>query len=150
MFLYQYVGEDALMYGIEGTLEWKLLESWTFLGSLSYVKGDLVEQNFPIPRIPPLKGRTGVRFATGGFSLEGALRMASQQNRAGEFELPTNGYFVFDLMAQYYFSSFGLLHTLTFGIENAQNTIYRQHLNRVKEIMPEPGRNLKLLYRVFF
>jgi iron complex outermembrane receptor protein len=150
LFLYQYVGEHALMHGIEATLDWYLVDPILFLGSLSYVKGDLVDRGEPIPRIPPLKGRAGLRIDMGSLSIEGALRFAARQDRPGEFETPTNGYIVFDFSAQYYFNLFGLLHTLNFAVENAMNTIYRQHLNRVKLIMPEPGRNVKLLYKVYF
>jgi iron complex outermembrane receptor protein len=150
LFLYQYVGEHALMYGVEATLDWQLIDPVLFMGSLSYVKGDLIDRGEPIPRIPPLKGRAGFRVDIGSLSLESALRFASRQDRPGEFETPTNGYVVVDISTQYYFNALGFLHTLNFAVENAMNTTYRQHLNRVKEIMPEPGRNLKLLYKVYF
>jgi iron complex outermembrane receptor protein len=150
LFLYQYVGERALMHGIEATLEWHLIDQVIFLGSLGYVKGDLVDRKEPIPRIPPLKGRAGLRFDIGSLMIESAIVFAARQNRPGEFETPTNGYIVIDFSVQYYFSGFGLLHTLNFGLENAMNTTYRQHLNRVKQIMPEPGRNMKMLYKIYF
>ena len=35
-------------------------------------------------------------------------------------------------------------------LENATDAVYRNHLNRVKEILPEPGRNLRLLHKIFF
>jgi iron complex outermembrane receptor protein len=35
-------------------------------------------------------------------------------------------------------------------LENASDATYRKHLNRVKEILPEPGRNVRLLHKVFF
>ena len=117
---------------------------------LSYVKADLVNKGTPVPRIPPLNGRAGLRFESGSLSIEGAVRFASDQDRLGEFETPTAGYAVFEFSTQYYFAFMDLLHTLTFAVENTSNTIYRQHLNRVKDIMPEPGRNIKLLYRIYF
>jgi len=150
LFLYQYVGEHALMHGFEATLDWQLIDPLLLIGSLSYVKGDLVDLGEPIPRIPPLKGRTGLRFDVGSLSLESAIRFASRQKRYGEFETPTNGYVVADFSLQYFFNGIGMLHTLNFSIENALDTTYRQHLNRVKEIMPEPGRNVKLLYKTYF
>jgi len=36
------------------------------------------------------------------------------------------------------------------GIDNMTNSAYRDHLSRVKSIMPEPGRNVRLLYRAYF
>jgi len=150
LLLYQYVGEHALMYGFETTLNWQLVGPWSAFGMLSYVKADLVNKGTPVPRIPPLNGRTGLRFEAGSLHLEGAVRFAANQDRLGEFETPTAGYVVFKFSTQYYFAFMDLLHTLTFTIENTTNTIYRQHLNRVKDIMPEPGRNFRLLYRIYF
>ncbi len=40
------------------------------------------------------------------------------------------------------------LHTITLRLENALDRVYRDHLSRLKAIMPEPGLNLSLLYRV--
>ncbi len=150
LFLYQYVGEDALMTGFETTFDWHFYGPWSVLGVLSYVKGDLVEKGTPLPQIPPLNGRVGLSYESGSFSVQGGIRFADSQERVGEFETPTAGYVVLDLSAQYYFQALNFLHTLTFSIENATNTEYRQHLNRVKDIMPEPGRNIKLLYKVYF
>jgi iron complex outermembrane receptor protein len=148
--LYQYVGENALMQGVETTFDWQFIGPWSVLGTLSYVWADLVDKGKPIPRIPPLNGRAAIRYEQSRLSVEGAVRFADEQNRLGEFETPTPGYAVIDISANYYFDGLNLLHTLSFSIENLMNTEYRQHLNRVKDIMPEPGRNFKLLYKVYF
>jgi iron complex outermembrane receptor protein len=78
------------------------------------------------------------------------VRFAARQNRTGDFEEPTDGYAVLDLTAGYRFLAGSQLHTVTLGVENALNTEYRNHLSRVKVIMPEPGRNVRLLYRLTF
>jgi iron complex outermembrane receptor protein len=150
LFLYQYVGEHALMFGFETTLDYQLFDHWSVLSTMSYVKGDLVDRETSIPRIPPFNGCTGIRFESGSVSLDGAVRFASRQNRLGEFETQTEGYTIFDFSAQYYFQAMDFLHTLTFSVENIGNTVYRQHLNRVKDIMSEPGINFKLLYKTYF
>ena len=79
-----------------------------------------------------------------------ALRLAADQDRLGEFEEPTPGYSVLDLSLQYYLHLWGHLHTFSLTLENLTNATYRKHLNRVKEIMPEPGRNLRILHKTFF
>lgn len=78
------------------------------------------------------------------------MRTAAGQERTGEFEDPTDPYRVFDLGAQYHFTTGRFLHTIDFGVENALDATYRDHLSRVKAVMPEPGRNVKLLYKVYF
>ena len=74
---------------------------------------------------------------------------ALEQSRIGDFEDPTDDYAVVDLAAQYFFSAGGVLHTVHVGVDNVGNSEYRDHLSRVKSIMPEPGRNFKVLHRVF-
>ena len=44
----------------------------------------------------------------------------------------------------------GRLNILTASLLNAANAEYRNHLSRVKEIMPEAGRSLNVTYRVVF
>jgi iron complex outermembrane receptor protein len=76
--------------------------------------------------------------------------MASRQDRLGEFEDMTDGYSVFDATAGYRWMALGRAHTLTLRADNITNTTYRDHLSRIKEIMPQPGRSISLLYRVNF
>ena len=64
--------------------------------------------------------------------------------------LPTSGYVVLDLSAEIHKVAFGLLHVMTLSVDNAFDTEYRRHLNRVREIMPEPGRNVRVLHKAFF
>ena len=75
---------------------------------------------------------------------------SAEQERTGDFEEPTPGYAVFDYSAQYYRNLWGYLHTFSLTFENLTNATYRNHLNRVKKIMPEPGRNLRILHKIFF
>ena len=75
---------------------------------------------------------------------------AARQDRVGEFETPTDGYGVFDASAGVRWSVGGQLHTLTLRVDNITNEVYRDHLSRIKEIMPQAGRGASLLYRVNF
>jgi iron complex outermembrane recepter protein len=42
------------------------------------------------------------------------------------------------------------LHAFTLRVENITDRVYRNHLSRVKEIAPEAGRSVSLLYRLSF
>ena len=44
----------------------------------------------------------------------------------------------------------GRLHTLTLGVRNLTDREWREHLSRIKDVAPQPGRNVQLLYRVSF
>ena len=105
----------------------------------------------PIPRLPPLQGRISLACEpTKALGAAVALRLAAEQNRPGRFEGPTEGYAVLDISGQYHVHWRGHLHTFALTLENATDAVYRKHLNRVKEILPEPGQNLRLLHKVVF
>ncbi|HEX6981622.1 MAG TPA: TonB-dependent receptor [Balneolaceae bacterium] len=158
--VYQFTGVEARFRGIEASTQLQFLDHWAFSGSLSYTearrKVTPQEEQFgndewqPLPMIPPLKGTIGLTYAPGKLRLGAKARLAAEQNRTAEFETPTDGYAVFDLFAQYRFQSGGLLHTIALNATNIFNTTYRNHLSRIKEIIPEPGRSVSLLYRVYF
>ena len=152
LFLYRTVGEHVLMHGAEANFDWHLAEPWKVAGTLSYVRGRLIDLNDePLPRLPPLQGRLGLTCEpTEALSATVDLRLAAEQNRIGEFEEPTEGYAVLDFSSQYYAEWGGRLHTFALTLENVTDAVYRNHLNRVKEILPEPGRNLRLLHKIFF
>ena len=152
LFLYQTVGERVLMYGAEVSFDWHLSEPWKVAGTLSYVRGRLIDlDDEPLPRLPPLQGHLGLTCEpTEALSATIDVRLAAEQDQVGEFEEPTEGYAVLDLSSQYYVQWGGRLHTFALTLENATDAVYRNHLNRVKEILPEPGRNLRLLHKIFF
>lgn len=149
LFIYKYVGKRVLMRGAEASFHFLLRENLHTAGSLSYVHGELVETGRPLPYIPPLEGKINIGYELDHFSISAAARGALAQKRVGEFESPTHGYMVLYLFAQYMISTRRHLHSFSFTLENAANSVYRKHLNRVREIMPEPGRNIKILYKIF-
>jgi hypothetical protein len=40
--------------------------------------------------------------------------------------------------------------TITARLDNATNTLYRNHLSLIKDLVPEPGISARLLYSVGF
>ena len=152
LFLYRMVGEPVLMHGVEAAFDWYLARSWKWAGTLGYVRGRLTDlDDEPLPRLPPLQGRVTLSWEPSEtLEAAAALRLAADQDRPGEFEGPTEGYAVLDLSGEHHVHWGGRLHTLSLTLENATDAVYRNHLNRVKEILPEPGRNLRLLYKMFF
>ena len=57
---------------------------------------------------------------------------------------------VYDIGGEYHFMHGGLFHTFTLTVSNVFNKVYQKHLNRIKHIFPEPKRDIKLLYKVYF
>lgn len=148
--IYQYTGDDVVMVGVEALSEVRITESVHLSGTVSWVEGSVIATGNPIPFVPPLSGKLNLEYSVKSLTLGAGLRAAADQNRLGEFEEPTSGYLVGDLSAQAHIAKGRALHTVSLKIENVTDTEYRMHLSRVKLIMPEPGRNVSLLYRAYF
>jgi iron complex outermembrane receptor protein len=104
----------------------------------------------PLPRIPPFRVRGGVRYQYGGFQAGGEVVGTSKQDRLSVRELPTDGYTLLKLFTAYSFATGRATSTITARLDNATNELYRNHLSLIKDLVPEMGRNFKLLYNVRF
>ena len=104
---------------------------------------------FP-PFIPPLNGNVGARYENPRFFAGAGVRWAARQARVGDFETVTEGHVVGHLSAGVRILRGARFHTLTLAVENLTDAEYRDHLSRIKEIMPQPGRNVSLMYRLSF
>ncbi len=150
LFLYRYQGLHARLTGFEMTFKW-LLVSWFSLAAQSqFVYGQNIDEARPLPRIPPLSAKIDLSFHRGPMTILLQSKGSARQNRLDQFERPTDGYLIHDLHVQYIIQRWGMLHTISLTVENVENREYRRHLNRIKEIMPEPGRNLRLSYKTYF
>jgi iron complex outermembrane receptor protein len=161
--VYQFTGSEATFQGFEFSSELKILRHLAVSGALHYThaqrKSTDSEQLLnpdqsrwqPLPMIPPLTGSVGFNYGKQRFQAGSNGRFAAQQTRTGEFETTTDGYIIIiNVFGQYRFQSGNLLHTFSVNAENIFNTSYRSHLSRIKDLMPEPGRNVSLLYRMYF
>jgi len=164
---FQYTNEGAVFTGAEGELEWSITDALVLEGTASYVAARFTTQRAPIPIItatdttfvpasqyppfiPPLNGRAGLRYERPSFFLGAEVRVSARQDRVGDNETPTAGYAVGGVTAGVRLLRQGRLHTITLRADNITNTEYRDHLSRIKVVMPEPGFNLSLLYRFAF
>ena len=148
--VYQYQGADAALAGFEAALDWDLGRGWAFQGAASHVRGKLQDTGGALPLIPPLQGRAAVEHEQPAWFVRAEADLAARQGRVDEFEEPTDGYTVFHAAAGVRITLAGRLNVITANLRNASNRIYRNHLSRVKEIMPEAGRGLSIAYRVVF
>lgn len=148
--VFQYSGEDATLSGFEGQLQWNLVQGLVVEGTGSYVRGTLSNTDEFLPLMPPLQGRGSVEFTRPAWFVRGEAELAARQERIGMFETPTDGYAVFNAVAGVRLTLAGRLNALTVSLENLTDKIHRNHLSRVKAIMPEAGRGLSVTYRVVF
>ncbi|KAB2843084.1 MAG: TonB-dependent receptor, partial [Melioribacteraceae bacterium] len=71
-------------------------------------------------------------------------------NKVDTFEEPTAGYMILNSSVQYSFNTGILIHNFSLNVDNIFNKEYRNHLSRVKSILPEAGRNFRLVYKLYF
>lgn len=159
---YQFVGEEALFNGVEFSGEAQLTNRLKVGGNVSYTiaSRDVSEEEQeitgyendtrPLPMIPPLQGAVFTRYNLNNFTASIRYTLSDEQTRLGEFEERTSGYQLLDATLQYRISSSRFLHTFSISGNNLLDTTYRNHLSRVKEDYPEPGRGFNLLYRLYF
>jgi iron complex outermembrane recepter protein len=153
-----FVQGDARIRGIESHLDVQVAPVVWLEGGLDYVRGDLTSLEKPLTRMPPLRGRAGLRFQKNAFQAGGDAVFTAKQDRVYTIdtpegsvgETPTGGYNLLKLYASYTFGSGNLANTLTARLDNATDTLYRNHLNYLKDLAPEMGRNFRVVYSVKF
>jgi iron complex outermembrane receptor protein len=164
---FQYTNEDARLYGFEGEAQVALSSRLVLEATASHVLAEFTSERAPIPIItpfdttfvdasehppfiPPLHGRVGLRWDSPSWFAGVGTRLSAEQNRTGDFETVTPGYVVGEMTGGYRFTAGNRIHAITVRVNNLLDHEYRDHLSRVKDIMPEPGRDISLTYRLTF
>lgn len=146
--IYRTSGVGAKLYGIDGEVEWEISDKITLRSSLSYNQGIFEESSSPLPQIPPLKGLVEIKYSTENFVCGINSEAAASQKRVDLYELPTDGYIVFNSYFQFAISWNDMINNFSASVDNIFNVEYRNHLSRVKSILPEAGRNLRVVWKL--
>jgi len=153
-----FVQGDARVQGVESHVDVRVAPVVWLEGGLDYVRGDLPALDKPLTRMPPLRGRAGLRFVKNAFQAGVDGLFTARQDRVYTIdtalgpvgETPTGGYNLLKLFASYTFGSGNVANTITARLDNATDALYRNHLNYLKDLAPEMGRNFRLVYSVKF
>jgi iron complex outermembrane receptor protein len=146
----EFVGRDATLWGVEAHGDVKFTAQWTAEFTVDMVRGSLSDTDEDLPRMPPFRGIAGVRYQNAGFQAGTAVNMVATQDRVYGEEQPTDGYATLRVYGSYAFTRGAVLNTFTARLENATNELYRNHLNYLKDQLPEMGRTLRLVYTIGF
>jgi iron complex outermembrane receptor protein len=145
-----FVGADALLQGVEAHADLGLTPHVFVELGADYVRGTVKAAGVPLPRIPPFRLRAGLRYQYNAFQLGGEIIGTAAQNRVSGAEEPTDGHTLAKLFTSYSVQAGRAVHTVTARVDNVTDTLYRNHLSLIKHLVPEMGRNFKLLYNVRF
>jgi iron complex outermembrane receptor protein len=172
--VYQATQAPALLEGAEGRVQVEPVRGWVADGTVSWVRGTRTDLAQPLPAMPPLRARLQLRRETprwllgvGADAIGAQRRIPAAPTGAGatcdvargvEDEatvLPaefcaTDGAVLLNATAGLRRTWGGRLHALTLVLDNAADALWRDHLWRAKQVAPQPGRNVRLLYRVSF
>jgi iron complex outermembrane recepter protein len=146
----EFVGADSLLQGIEAHADFQLTRRLFGEVGVDLVRGHLRGSGEALPRIPPTRLRTSLRYQADAFQAGGEWLAVARQDRTFNEEFPTDGYHLFRLFGAYSFARGGAVHTITGRLDNVTNTLYRNHLSLIKDFVPEMGRNARLVYSVRF
>ena len=146
----EFVGRDSVLMGVEAHLDLKLSSLFTLESTADWVTGELSDTGEALPRIPPFRVTTGLKYQKNAFQLGGSFTAVSDQTRVYGEETPTDGYLTARFYSSYSIARAGALHTFTARLDNATNESYRNHLNYLKDELLEPGRSFKVVYTLGF
>ncbi|MGQ9799398.1 MAG: TonB-dependent receptor [Ignavibacterium sp.] len=146
--IYKTFGVAAVLYGFDGSMNWNFYDNLFLTNSINFTKGIFRENSKPLPQIPPFKGITGVQYKVEDLSIGINCEWAFRQNDVDEFEQPTSGYVIFNTFTQYLFYVKESVNLISISIDNIFNSSYRNHLSRIKSVLPEAGFNIRLIYKL--
>ncbi|SIO31151.1 TonB-dependent receptor [Fibrobacter sp. UWB11] len=149
--IYQVSGDDALLMGANASIETSAEQGFYAQAGASYVCGFYQNENWSdMPQIPPFKFHGEIAYlwthVRAGLNAEFALA----QNRTDRYEERTPGYITFGASLEFHWSLALAHYSIILRGENLFDADVRNHLSRLKSVMPEKGRNLSLLAKAEF
>lgn len=146
----EYTATDATLWGVEGHADVTLTKVLGAEFTWDMVRAERVSDGQPLPRIPPMRLMGGLRYTNGALEVGGNLTGVARQDRVFGTESTTDGYALLRFHATYTLQSTRSVQTITARLDNAGNTLYRNHLNYLKDLVPEVGRQFRIVYSVKF
>jgi iron complex outermembrane receptor protein len=148
-----YLQDKARFVGADITVD---VDINNYLGA--FFIGDVVSARLrdtidtPLPRITPARARFGLDFRYKGLSIRPEAVFVSRKSASNVFalETPTAGYGLFNVNASYTYATEHYAHIFTFGGQNLNDKLYRNHVNFIKDLLPEAGRGVRGSYTIRF
>lgn len=138
---------DAELRGLEGQVE-AVVARHVVIGAMGdLVRGDFVRGG-ALPFMPAPRIGGSARWDDGRYSLGVEARHAFAQDRAEMEEFRTDAYTLANASAGLSLRQGSRIHSIVLRADNLLDVRYREPTSRL--LVPSPGRNLSLVYRVLF
>jgi iron complex outermembrane recepter protein len=152
--LVQATQNDAIFKGYEAKLIFPMMENkYGFLDLTlfsDYTRGEF-NNGSDVPRMPPL--RYGLQLDYGKDELTSYLRFtrAERQTNPGDFETPTDSYFLLNIGAQYKIKAYKDAELMLFAKgNNLLDENIRNSTSYLRNFAPEAGRGAEIGFRVSY
>ncbi len=135
---------EALLYGFEYSINYRIFDQFNIYNNLAYVRGLNQKDDQDLSQISPLNSIVGIEyFPFNWMSADVSAIVFAAQDKVAPDEKTTPGYATFTFKLNFinlYFDSFKA--GFSAGIENIFDKGYRDHLSTCRgSITIEPGRN---------
>jgi iron complex outermembrane recepter protein len=139
--------EDAQLRGLEGQVE-AVVARHVVVGVMGdLVRGDFVDGGV-LPFMPASRVGGSARWDDGRYSLGLEARHAFAQDRADPAEFRTDAFTLVNASTGVSLRGGGRIHSIVLRVDNLLDERYREPTSRI--LVPSPGRNVSLVYRVLF
>jgi iron complex outermembrane receptor protein len=139
--------DDAQLRGLEGQVEAVVARNVVVGVMGDLVRGDFIDGGV-LPFMPASRVGASARWDDGRYSLGLEARHAFEQDRAEPIEFRTDAYTLVNASAGLSLRGAGRIHNIVLRVDNLLDELYREPTSRL--LVPSPGRNVSLVYRVLF
>ena len=152
--VFRFTQADAEFYGAELSGTVQLYHAGVHDLDLNLL-GDLVRAEFresgePLPRIPPWSVGIGLGYRGARWYATADLRYVSRATEIAPTETETPGYTMAGGHVGYRVAGKGLVHDVMLRASNLVDQEARNHVSRLVNLVPLPGRDVGLVYRLIF
>lgn len=152
--VYAYLNRDATFYGAEASVRFPLADAFylTLFGDSVRAQFDdsIANESRDVPRMPPLRVGLALGGDHGNWNWEWRTTQAADQERAGAFEEPTDGYTRMDLTARYNLRLGDTDMVLFASGRNLLDEEIRNSTSLLRDYAPEMGRSVEAGVRFIF
>ncbi len=148
--IYEYAFANAILRGFEMKFDFELFRNLNTSIVADYVEGKRRDTNEYLPLIPPLRAILGIEYRTNRYNFGFEVKLVSTQNKLATDEKRTPGYGIINLHFGLRLPFAGVAHEINLNVENLTDKTYYDHLSRIKDFAPMPGRNISLVYHFLF
>lgn len=145
-----FVARDAALTGVEARADVQIASGVVAEVAVDGTRGTLSATREALPRIPPLRARLGARVQHLAWQAGAEVTLTARQARVYRHEPPTAGSTVLRLFSSWSFGRGTRLHTLTVRLDNAADTLHRNHLSYLKDAVAERGRSARVVHTMAF